>query len=321
MLVATLTGVSSIQERRPGGPDGSFGKPAGQVACDIGTAKGGSPPGLARPPVSSSTSPSLVLKTQGALVIVGGGNLPDAARDRFLELAGGRKARLVVIPTASGDIDSGEVAPSYLFWRSQEVASVELLHTRNPQQANDPAFVKPLESATGVWLGGGDQSRLTAAYQGTAVLRELRKVLERGGVIGGTSAGASVMSSVMITGGTTHAELGSGFGLVPGMVVDQHFANRNRMGRLLGVLPRHPELVGVGLDESTAVVIKGPTLSVLGAANVWVCLPASPALPVSVQRLRSGDQIDLAGLTQTLIARNHPADKATLTSATRTPQH
>jgi cyanophycinase len=123
----------------------------------------------------------------------------------------------------------------------------------------------------------------------------------------------------MITGGTTWAELGSGFGLAPGLVVDQHFANRNRMGRLLSGLARHPDLVGVGLDEQTAAVIQGSTMSVVGDAHVWVCLPASRTMSISVRRLKSGDQIDLAGPTQTLIARNRTPDKGTLASATRWP--
>jgi cyanophycinase len=272
-------------------------------------------------PVGTSTPPLQVLKTEGTLLVVGGGKIPDAVRDKFLELAGGRKARLVVIPTASNLVDSGEVPSSYLFWRSQDVASVELLHTRNPEQANDPSFVKPLESATGVWLGGGDQSLLTAAYRGTAVLQALRRILDRGGVVGGTSAGASVMSAVMITGGVTRAELGAGFGLAPGLVVDQHFANRNRLGRLLSALARHPDLVGVGLDEQTAVVLKGTTISVVGDAHVCVCLPASRTMPVCVRQLQSGDWIDLAVGTHTLIAHNRVPGNGTLAYSTQTQAH
>jgi len=254
-------------------------------------------------------------------MVVGGGKMPDTIRSRFIELAGGNKARLVVIPTASARIDNGEISPTYSYWQSQQVSSVQLLHTRDRAQADDPGFVKPLETATGVWFTGGDQSRLTASYLGTAVLRELRKVLDRGGVIAGTSAGASVMSSVMITGGTTKAEIDSGFGLAPGFVVDQHFTNRNRMGRLLGVLARYPDLLGVGIDEQTAAVIKGHTMSVVGDANVYICMTPTQTAPVNVQRLKSGEQLDLDSLSQTLLARNRTPtiDKATLTSVTKTP--
>lgn len=270
--------------------------------------------------LTPSAGRAFVSNTAGALVVVGGGKMSPAVRDRFFELAGGNKARLVVVPTASQRADSGDSSPSCAFWRSLGIPSVELLHTRSRTQASEPDFVKQLKSATAVWLTGGDQSRLTSAYLGTPVVQELRRLLDRGGVIAGTSAGASVMSSVMITGGTTKADLDEGFGLTPGLVVDQHFTNRNRMGRLLGVLTRHPDMLGVGIDEETAVLIKGTTMSVLGEANVYVCMTATPSTPVNVQRLKHGDQLDLDTLSQTLFVRNRaPSDKTTLVNATKTP--
>ena len=195
----------------------------------------------------------------GALVIVGGGGLPDPIRERFLELAGGRKARLVVIPTANRKADLPGPLKTYLLWKAQKVASVTVLHTRDRRRANDPAFVKPLTEATGVWFTGGDQSRLADAYRGTRVERELHKVLSRGGVIGGTSAGAAVMSRVMIVGGNPEARVGTGFGLLPDVVVDQHFTNRKRLNRLLGVLGKkeHGDCLGLGIDEATGVVVRG----------------------------------------------------------------
>jgi cyanophycinase len=209
----------------------------------------------------------------GALVIVGGGGLPASVRDSFLQLAGGRKARLVVIPTASARFDATGVSLSYNFWKSQDVASVVLLHAHRREEAERPEFALPLAQATGVWLGGGDQSLLAAMYHGTAVEKELLRVLGRGGVVGGTSAGASVMGSLMITGGNPTARVGEGFGLLPGVVIDQHFSQRNRLDRLLGVLATHPGYVGLGIDENTAVVIQGHTLRVLGEQGVRVCSP------------------------------------------------
>ena len=143
----------------------------------------------------------------GSLVIVGGGKVPTAVWDRFVELAGGDNARLVVIPTASEDADAGPLhpGPSCPCWSeryaTRKVASLVFLHTRRREQANDPAFVRPLTEASGVWISGGDQTRLTNAYHGTAVEREVKRVLARGGVVGGTSAGAAVMSAVMIRSG------------------------------------------------------------------------------------------------------------------------
>jgi cyanophycinase len=245
-------------------------------------------------------------ETAGALVIVGGGGLPDVVRDRFLQLAGGNKARLVVIPTASNRADRPETSKSFAFWKAQNVASVKWLHTRDPKQANDPEFVKPLTEATGVWLSGGDQSRLVSAYRGTLVEHELQQVLGRGGVIGGTSAGAAVMSNLMIQGGNPLARLGQGFGFLTGMVVDQHFLNRNRLNRLLDVLAKNPSYLGLGIDEQTAVVVKGHTLTVLGDAQVRLCLPAAAQHPISVQVLTSGEQIDLEALNRPMLVGTHP---------------
>jgi cyanophycinase len=239
----------------------------------------------------------------GALVIVGGGITPVAVRSRFLDLAHGRNAHLVVIPTASTKADSPQLLKSFGYWRSQDVASCVLLHTRSRAQANDPNFCRALSDATGVWLSGGDQSRLTAAYRGTLVEQALHGVLARGGVIGGTSAGAAVMSSVMITGGYKAAEVDTGFGFLPGVVVDQHLMRRHRVPRLLGVLATHPGYFGLGIDEQTAVVIQGGTLEVVGEASVCVCFPAYGTERPTVDMLKRGDHADLVALSSKAVSR------------------
>src|SRR5262245_14791639 len=248
-------------------------------------------------------APAPAQSANGALVIVGGGSLPETVRNRFLELAGGKKAKIVVIPTASALAHKTGVFRSYDYWKGQAASSesVILLHTLEKTKANDAAFVKPLTEATGVWLSGGDQERLTAAYHGTAVERELRKVLARGGVIGGTSAGASAMSSLMIIAGNPEARLGTGFGLIEDVVIDQHFQNRNRLKRLQGVLNKHPKCLGVGIDEQTALVVKGQTATVMGEANVRICLPPVVRKLPTVQVLKSGEQVDLEVLRQAIV--------------------
>lgn len=242
----------------------------------------------------------------GTLVIVGGGKMPETIRDRFLELAGGTKARLVIIPTASGKAHANqlETLRSYAYWaplqQTGKVASVVFFHTRKVEQANDTAFVKPLTDATGVWFGGGDQSLLMAAYKGTAVERELQQVLARGGVIGGTSAGAAVMSSLMIVRGNPVAEVGTGFGFLPDIVVDQHFEQRKRRDRLLGVLTRFPQYLGVGIDERTGIVVnlRGRSMTILGEEKVWVCVPATGGAQPNVKSHKAGEQVDLAGMNR-----------------------
>src|SRR5262249_49295532 len=121
-------------------------------------------------------------------------------------------------------------------------------------------------------------------------------------VIGGTSAGAAVMSSVMITGGNPHAELSQGFGFLSGVVVDQHFQNRNRKDRLLEVLDKNPGHLGLGIHEETAVVGTGGGFTVMGEQKVSFCLPARKSHPARVRLLEAGDYADFQGLGASLVA-------------------
>ena len=212
----------------------------------------------------------------GHLLIVGGGPIPEAIVRRFVELAGGDgRARILVIPSASGDPDAGtEITGDF---RKLGAQAQRWLPDRTAADGAESA--RRLAGVTGVWFGGGDQSRLTKVVKGTRLEREIREVYSRGGVVGGTSAGAAVMSDPMITGDErrpggerppkdredplgayTTVERGNvvtapGFGLLPGVIVDQHFVRRRRHNRLLSLVLENPSLVGVGIDESTALEV------------------------------------------------------------------
>ena len=242
----------------------------------------------------------------GALVICGGGTLPDAVMNEFMRLAGAEAAHLVFIPTAGERADGGDAEALLEPWRQRKPASLAWLHTRSRQEADTPAFVEPLRRATGVWFGGGQQSRISEAYVGTLVESELHALLRRGGVIGGTSAGAAVMSRLMIARGNPRAELGVGFDFLPGAVIDQHFLRRNRKPRLAAVIREHPHLVGYGIDEGTALVARGRRLRVLGESTVTVCLAASDARPFKELVLEPGSTADLTALRRAAIARTLP---------------
>ena len=247
----------------------------------------------------------------GSLVIVGGGALPDAVRDRFIELAGGKNAHIVIISTASEKANTPQLLKTPAYFRAAGVEPV-VFHAHSRAEADDPAYIKPLTEATGVWFTGGVQSRLIDTYHGTAAERELQKLLARGGVIGGTSAGAAVMSQVMILGSQTTAGkmtavVGTGFGFLQGVVVDQHFLTRHRLERLLGVLAQHPQYPGLGIDEQTAIVVHGATLTVLGNSTVSVCLPSPAGQPPRVQVLKAGEKLDLAALAHDVLDRLKPA--------------
>ncbi|HQU46112.1 MAG TPA: cyanophycinase [Pirellulales bacterium] len=243
-----------------------------------------------------------VEKLNGKLVICGGGVLPVQLRNRFLELAGGAVARVVVVTTASVYADTDKMQAKLAFWHEQKLASLTVLHTRSRQTANEPTFAQPLREATGVWFIGGNQNWLTETYLGTLTEQEIRGVLCRSGVVGGTSAGAAIMSPVMIRRDKPQLEVGPGFGFLPGTVVDQHFLKRNRQGRLLKVLDLYRNLVGLGIDEGTGVVVEGKHISVVGESQVIVCSPATSNGPESVQSLDPGAEADLDEL-RTLVAQ------------------
>jgi len=228
----------------------------------------------------------------GAVVLVGGGGMPDAVRDEFVKLAGGDKAKLVVIPTASASADK-ETDSFAEPWAKAGLAKVTVLHTRDRKKADDAEFVKPLSEATAVWFSGGDQTKIAEAYLGTAFEKELAAVLKRGGVVGGTSAGAAIMSRVMIAGGNPVPTIATGFDGVPGAIVDQHFTQRMRQERLSAALAKHPDCFGIGVDEATALVIKGRSMKALGTNKVSLVLPAANGRAARTVELKSGEVADL----------------------------
>lgn len=231
----------------------------------------------------------------GSLLIAGGGRLPEAVYARFVERAGGEEARIVVVPTATRDADDPEYHEQ-LRARFQPFgpASVRILHTWDRAQADQAEFCRPLREATGLWFGGGSQSRILDAYGGTRFERELHNLLQRDGIVGGSSAGAAIQSAVMITGGREKARTSRGFDLLPGAVVDQHFLARERTGRLLGVLAEHPERYGLGIDEGCAVLVDGRRVQVLGDSEARLHLAATADQPEpTVLSLPSGTEADL----------------------------
>ncbi len=253
---------------------------------------------------SIAFSREFVAPVPGTLVICGGGDMPEPVLRRFVDAAGGTKARIVVVTTASETADSpSEVEDDLEFWRSLNPASLTVLHTRSSEEANDPDFARPLLTATGIWFLGGKQAWLTDTYLGTLTERLIHGVLKRGGAIGGESAGAAIMSAVMIRRGDPNPEVGRGFGFLPGTVIDQHFLTRHRQDRLMNVLSSHPGLVGLGIDEGTALIVQGRYLKVLGDSQVVACLSPSADRPASVKMLPSGSEADLVKLSRAANSR------------------
>jgi cyanophycinase len=214
---------------------------------------------------------------RGTLFIVGGGPRPPALMQRFVELAGGRgKARIVVFPMATADTTAGPELAAEL--RTFGAAARSVPATRAQADSAAGSVVAAVDSATGIWFVGGDQNRIMRAIGGTPVERAIRRRYESGAVVGGTSAGAAVMSSTMLTGEERHpggkrplaqdsrdafvtierdnVVTTPGLGLLRGAIVDQHFARRRRHNRLLSLVLERPERFGVGVDESTVLVVE-----------------------------------------------------------------
>lgn len=232
----------------------------------------------------------------GSLIISGGGRLPPEIRQRFVELAGGASSRIVVIPAYAAD--EKQQAGLREVWRPFGVTNVRVLQADSREHADRPEFSETIKTATGVWLSGGQQEWLAARYAGSRVESELQQLVKRAGVIGGSSAGAAVMSKVMIEQGLDTATLGTGLDLFPGAVIDQHFLKRSRLNRLLRVLETQPALIGFGIDEGTALVVqvsKG-RLGVLGDSYVMVCVPNTEKGEPRYEAMKRGDQIDIDAL-------------------------
>ncbi|HTU27427.1 MAG TPA: cyanophycinase, partial [Pirellulales bacterium] len=211
----------------------------------------------------------------------------------FVRLAAGPKAKIVVIPTAKEWPNREAMEGRFAAWREMSVSKLDFLDTGSREEANAEDFAKPLEDATGVWISGGSQGRLADIYGGTKVEEALKGVLERGGIIGGTSAGAAIMSRLMIRYGSPKAVVDAGFSFLSQAVVDQHFLRRHRQERLLGVLNEHPEMIGLGIDEGTALVVEGDHLRVMGQSEVVVCKQAAGEESPWVQTLKPGEEVDL----------------------------
>jgi cyanophycinase len=232
---------------------------------------------LALSPVA--TAPAQVRgPVRGALVISGGAETSTQIYDRFIQLAGGPDALILVVPT-SGTADSYDSTCACLAWLTKAGArNLKLLHTRDRSVANSDAFVEPLRRARGIWFAEGNAWRHQDAYLDTKVHREVLALLDRGGVVGGGSAGARIQSDFVPLRGQEPTNGRSippdswrrGFQLIRNVIIDPHVLVRNRQFDMIGFVNAHPNMLGLGIDESTAIVVRGDTFEVVGSSYVLV---------------------------------------------------
>lgn len=238
----------------------------------------------------------------GTLFIVGGGGTPRGLMSNFVEKAGGSKAKIVYVPCSESDTLPAQQRTVEMFKRLG-VESAVMLHTKDRNQANsDKEFLEPLRDATGIWFGGGRQWNFSDSYYGTEAHRLMKEVLERDGVVGGSSAGASIQARYMaranpIANFDIMADgYERGLGFISGVAIDQHFSQRGRQKDMTQLVDRYPQLLGIGIDEGTALIVEKSKAKIVGRGKVFFYdrnMPVVPGEPDYIA-LDAGQEFDLA---------------------------
>ena len=222
---------------------------------------------------------------KGTLLIIGGGNLNGSGiYEQFIELAGGKDKKFVIVPTAGGNNNADGSLHIYKEdevlkpFRELGLTNAVMLHTHDPKVANTEEFAKTLRDANAVWFIGGRQWNIWDSYGDTLTQREFEKVLERGGVIAGTSAGATIQGQFLVRGAIKSADImiapepehHSGFAFLKRSAIDQHINTRNRWDDLIPLIKQFPNLLGIGLSEKTSIIVRGDKFEVFGAWKVAI---------------------------------------------------
>lgn len=272
-----------------------------RLAAEVAT-----PPAAQPPDLAPTFGPP-----RGTLVIVVGGDLRDTGiTEAFIARAGGAAAKIVIVPTAGGNRRPNGQLITYTAdevlapWRRQlGLTQVTMLHTHDPAVANTAEFVQLLREASGVWFNGGRQWNLVDSYADTLTEREFHALLARGGVIGGSSAGAPIQGEFLVRGAVAGSKImiapeprhQRGFAFLRGSAIDQHVDTRNRWDDLTPVIQRFPGLLGIGLSESTAIVVTGDRVEVMGKGQVAIHDHSRPISPAEKRYfiIAAGDTFDL----------------------------
>jgi cyanophycinase len=215
---------------------------------------------------------------RGTVIVVGGGSMGPELYQRFIDAAGGPNALIVDVPTAGGDSVYKQDAPGTRGWRQAGAKNIYVLHTTDRKLADSDSFAAILRKAGGVWFEGGRQFHLVDSYAGTKTEQGFHDVLARGGVVGGSSAGASILGSFLVRGAPSNNNLimdwpgyEKGFGFLRGVGIDQHVVARERLADLAdSIMPKYPDLLGISEDEGTAWVVKGDVAEIVGRNKAFV---------------------------------------------------
>lgn len=216
-------------------------------------------------------------KTPGCLIVIGGHEDKEGKRVILREVARQVRGGRLVLATIASSQPEGYLESYQKGFADLGVTDIVELYVKDRAEAHDPEKLACFDSAAGIFFSGGDQLRIASQIGDTPIERHVREVHRRGGLIAGTSAGASVMSETMLIGGSgggSHRigdlHMAPGLGLIRNAIIDQHFAERGRIGRLLGAVAHNPRILGIGIDEDTAIVVEGQRFNVIGSGAVYV---------------------------------------------------
>ena len=213
---------------------------------------------------------------KGKLIIIGGGDILDTMYNLFAKEIGGKDQPIVYIPTATDDEPWIQAGEHLIKFTSRGFTNLTTVHTRDKQKANDPIFIDRIRKAKGVFIGGGDQANIAASFLGTDVHKELIALLNRGGIIMGTSAGATIMGEVMITGWEQRKaphvqhQYPAGLAFMKNTSIDQHVLVRNRQFDLIPMMESNTSLLGMALDEATAAYVQRDSIQVVGRSYMMI---------------------------------------------------
>ena len=224
-----------------------------------------------------STKLEQFIGPENGYLLIAGGDLDRSIAEKFISMLGDKNAKVVVITTAAED----ELQNTNIYNQLKKLfikagaKDVEILNTRDTAVANSDKFLQPIKEAKGVWFIGGRQWRLVDAYSNTKVLKELNNLLDRGGVIAGNSAGATIQGSFLVRGDSKtnlimdgdHKE---GFGFLKNSAIDQHLLVRNRQFDMFEIRKKYPDLLGIGIDEKTAIIVHQNEFEVIGEKYVAI---------------------------------------------------
>ncbi len=244
----------------------------------------------------------------GTLMVVGGG-AKEGIYEKWIELVGGPETPIVVIPTAAGRESYDQDASGAELMRALGATDVTVIHASTKEEAESEVFLSALKKAKAIWFGGGRQWRLVDAYAGTKAEAIFWDILKAGGSIGGSSAGATIQGSYLARGDTQNNQImmgdhEQGFGFIKNMAIDQHVIARNRHFDMFDILKKRPDLLGISIDENTAIIVHGDEFTVLGDSYVIIydgtfwsregsSLKTLPEPKQSFYFLRSGDKYNM----------------------------